>query len=118
MAFKEITEEELKNLDNSGFTVLFLYGDGISNSRTVQSKLRSITTEDETLNVLKFITSFSNRDLVKRFKINVLPALVLLKDNEVLSVKSGLYVVKSKRSNIISQESILNWINSFRKEEE
>lgn len=118
MAFKEITKEELENLDNNGFTVLFLYGDGIVNSRTVQSKLKGIATEDETLNILKFITSFDNRDLVKRFKINLLPALVILEDNEVLATKSGLSVVKSKKSEVIPQESILNWINSFRKEEE
>lgn len=113
MPMIDISAEELKNLDNSGFTILYLYVNTTPLSRTLRSRLESILNDDESLNILKFEIS-EDKELIKKYKVNLAPVLILLQDNDIIAKKAG---ITSKRDTIMSKEEIAEWINSFRKGE-
>lgn len=110
MEIKEITVEELENLDNE-FTVILFYGLWCLQSKNLKFEIKKI--DNNTLNFLSFDVD-KGIETTNKFKVNMTPTLVILKDKQVLAKRSDLW---TRKNGVIKSNLIIEWINSFRTEE-
>lgn len=100
MAMKELSVEELKNLDNTGITLMQFYATWCGPCKLLKLEINKLLEENNELNVVQFDID-QDIDFARSFQIKGVPALFVLKDNEIVARQSG-YMTK---------ENIQNWLN-------
>lgn len=88
MPIREISAEELKNLDNIEISLLQFYATWCGPCKLLKHEITKMLEEDNTLNVLQFDID-KDLDLARSFGIRGVPALFILKDNEIVAKQSG-----------------------------
>ena len=106
MAIKSVGPEDLKNLNNEGFTLLQMSAMWCLESRSIKSSINKIIDQDETLNVWIYNVD-EDRSIAREFGVRMLPTLLFLKDNEVIAKKTGS----------ITKKELQDWINLITKGE-
>lgn len=101
MSIREISPEELRNLDHSGVSLLQFYATWCGPCKLLKLEINKMLEENESLNVLQFDID-KDIELARSFGIKGVPALFLLKDNEILGSQGGF----------IPKDTIENWIHS------
>ena len=101
MNIKEISVEELKNLNNSGLSLLQFYATWCGPCKLLKLEINKLLEENSELNVLQFDID-KDIELARSFGIKGVPALFLLKDNEILGSQGGF----------IPKDAIEDWIHS------
>ena len=89
MPILEVSPEELRNLDHSGFSLLQFYATWCGPCKLLKVEVDKLLEDMPALNVLRFDID-KDIELAQNFGIKGVPALFILKDNEILGVKSGL----------------------------
>ena len=97
---KELSVEELKNLDNTGITLMQFYATWCGPCKLLKLEINKLLEENNELNVLQFDID-QDIDFARSFQIKGVPALFVLKDNEIVARQSG-YMTK---------ENIQDWLN-------
>ena len=101
MPMREISAEELRNLDHIGFSILQFYATWCGPCKLLKHEIDKMMQEDETLNVLRYDID-QDVSLAKEMGARGVPALFVLRDDKVLGPKSGF----------MPKETIQNWIHS------
>lgn len=97
MAMKELSVEELKNLDNTGITLMQFYATWCGPCKLLKLEINKLLEENNELNVVQFDID-QDIDFARSFQIKGVPALFVLKDNEIVARQSG-YMTKENIQN-------------------
>lgn len=89
MLAKELSVEELENLENKGLSILQFYGNWCTNSKIVKAEIQQVIEKNETIKFLRFNVDDSI-EITRKFKVNGVPTILILNDNNIISKKSGL----------------------------
>jgi thioredoxin 1 len=96
MPMIELSPEELKNLDNIGFSLLQFYGTWCGPCKLLKVEIDKVLEEMPALNVLRYDID-KDIDLAHSFGIKGIPVLFILKDKEIISRQTG-FMPKEKIS--------------------
>jgi thioredoxin 1 len=101
MPMRDISADELTDLKETGFSLLQFYATWCGPCKLLKLEIDKILEEQPEINVLRFDID-EDLNLAKSFGIRGVPALFILKGNQVLDKKTGF----------IPKETIQNWIHS------
>jgi thioredoxin 1 len=90
MPMREISAEELRNLDHIGFSILQFHATWCGPCKMLKVELDKMVAENETINVLRYDID-EDIDLARSFGIKGVPALFILKEDQVIGPKSGFF---------------------------
>lgn len=101
MPITEVTSEELKNLNNEGFALLQFYATWCGPCKMLKSEIDKMMKEDTSLKLFRYDIE-QDVELAKDFGARGVPALFILKDNEMIGPQIGF----------MPKSTIENWIHS------
>jgi len=94
MPVREVTAEELKNLNNEGITLLQFYAEWCGPCKMLTGEINKIIEENEALNIVRYDID-QDINLAREYGIRGVPALFLLRNEEILDLKSGFFPKKN-----------------------
>ena len=100
MPIREIESEELKNLDNSGLSLLQFYATWCGPCRLLKVEIEKLLEEMPALNVLRYDIE-KDTELAQSFGIKGIPVLFILRDKQIIARQTGL----------IPKDKIADWIH-------
>ena len=90
MPMRDISAEELRNLDHIGVSLLQFHATWCGPCKMLKAELDKMLAEDETLNVLRYDID-EDIDLALSFGVKGVPALFILKEDQMIGVRSGFF---------------------------
>lgn len=101
MPIKDITPNELRNLDHSGFSLLQFYATWCAPCKLLKREIEKLLEEMPAVDVLRYDIE-TDTELAQSFGIRGIPVLFILKDGEVIARQTGF----------IPKDKIAEWIHS------
>ncbi len=101
MPITDITPDELRNLDHSGFSLLQFYATWCGPCKLLKIEIEKLLEEMPVLDVLRYDIE-TDTELAQSFGIKGIPVLFILKDGKVIARQTGF----------IPKEKIAEWIYS------
>ena len=111
LAIKDLTVEELKNFDYEGYSLLVFRAKWSTNFKKVIYEVKKIKEDYENWNFFIFDAE-KDIELTRSFKIKNIPALVILKDKDVIAITHSITRSKGLIKEAIKKDEIKEWINS------
>ncbi len=107
LAIKDLTAEELKNFDYEGYSLLVFRAKWSLRFQKIIYEIKKLKKNYESWNFLIF-DSEKDIELTRKFNIKNIPALVILKDKDIIAVNHSI----SRDKGLIKEDEIKEWIDS------